>query len=221
MRRPISLRGRTSAGFSLVELLVVMAIIVIMAAVIVPPIANWIRAYRVRAAMQQVASDISAARMRAVSKNVNLGVTFAVTGNDTYQVVVEDDQDAQTAPNWQTIANEDWPTVLGMPAQAGTVQSLPVGVQFENPANCAAPSGGVVATAADTWGLRFKRLGTGCGLNVASCGGLPANVPGYANYIDIATAGTVGLATLCVRQTTTNLRRWVTVSTGGRVITQP
>jgi len=221
MRRPISLRGRTSAGFTLVELLVVLAIIVIMGAVVVPPMAGWIRAYRVRSAAQQVASDLSAARMRAVSKNVNLGVTFAVTGNSTYQVVVEDDQNAQTAPNWRTIAAEDWPVVLGMPSQAGTVQRLPVGVQFDNPANCAAPSGGVVASTGDTWGLRFGRLGTGCGLNVASCGGLPANVPAYTNFVDVATTGTVGLATLCVWQTTTSLRRWINVSTGGRVFTQP
>src|SRR5438309_3780633 len=213
MRKPIPDRVRSQTGFSLVEMITVMAIIAIMAAVVIPPLAAYARVYKLRTAQQQVASDISAARMKAVSKNVNLGVTFAIVNNSQYITVVDDDQNPQAAPppaHWLTIAAEDWPTVLGMQAQAGTLQSLPAPVQFDNPANCMAPNGGVVATAADTWALRFRRLGSGCGLNVASCGGVPANVPAYTNYIDVA-AGT-GLASVCLWQPTTNLRRWVNVT---------
>ena len=222
MNKPIPDRVRSQAGFSLVEMITVIGIIAIMAAVVIPPLAGYVRIYRIRAATQQVASDVSAARMKAVSKNVNLGVTFAVVSNSQYVAVVDDDQNPQapTPPtHWLTIGAEDWPTVLGMPAQAGTVQVLPFGVQFDSPANCAAPTGGVVATAADTWALRFGRLGSGCGLNVASCGGTPANVPAYTNYVDVA-AGT-GLATFCLFQPTTGLRRWINVTTGGRVTIQP
>lgn len=216
MRTSMSKRVPAHAGFSLIELITVMAIIVIMAAVLVPPIANWARWYRIRGATQQVAGAISAARMRAISKNVNLGVTFAVISNTEYRAVVDDDLDAQTAPNWRTIPAENWGTVLTMPDQAGPVETLPVGIQFDNPANCSGAPG--PPTAAETWGLRFGRLGAGCGLNATGCGGVPAGVPAYTNYVDVAGNG---LATICLWQPGYNLRRWVNVSPGGRVITQP
>jgi prepilin-type N-terminal cleavage/methylation domain-containing protein len=218
MRTRLSNRVPSPAGFSLVEMITVMAIIMIMAAVILPPLANYVRLYRIRAAMQQVGGSISAARMKAISKNVQLGVTFAVTGNNTYRVVVEDDQNPQTAPNWLTIGAEDWALVLPNTAQAGPIENLPQGIEFDNPANCPAPAGGVAASTADTWGLRFGRLGAGCGVTSTGCGGVPQNVPGYTPYIDVA--GT-GLATVCLWQPVNNLRRWVNVSPGGRVITQP
>jgi prepilin-type N-terminal cleavage/methylation domain-containing protein len=212
----MSRRVPSPAGFSLVEMITVMAIIMIMAAVILPPLANYVRLYRIRAAMQQVGGSISAARMKAISKNVQLGVTFAVTGNNTYRVVVEDDQNPQTAPDWRTIATENWATVLTMPAQTGPIETLPLGIEFDNPANCPGAPGPPV-TPAETWGLRFGRLGAGCGVTSTGCGGAPAGVPAYTPYVDV----TGSLATLCVRQTNNNLRRWLNVSTGGRVTTQP
>jgi prepilin-type N-terminal cleavage/methylation domain-containing protein len=216
MRTRMSKRVPSPAGFSLVEMITVMAIIMIMAAVMLPALANYVRLYRIKAATQQVASSISAARMKAISKNVNLGVTFAVIGNQSYRVVVEDDQDSQTAPDWRTIAAENWGTVLTMPAQAGPIETLPQNIEFDNPANCPGAPGPPV-TPAETWGLRFGRLGAGCGITATSCGGVPASVPAYTPYVDV----TGSLATLCVRQTNNNLRRWLNVSTGGRVTIQP
>ena len=222
MSRPTSPRARGPLGFSLVELIVVLAIIAIMAAVLLPMLASYLRLYRIRGAMQQVASDISTARMRAISKNANLGVIFAVVGPDTYQIVVEDDMNpgAVSPPypaHWTTIAAESWTTLQSLPAQAGPVQQLPYRIQFDSPVNCPTPSGGVAATAADTWGLRMGRLGSACGLNAATCGGVPPAAPAFTNYIDVAGS----LSTVCLWQPDTNIRRWITVSVGGRVSTQP
>jgi hypothetical protein len=99
----------------------------------------------------------------------------------------------------------------------GPIQTLPAGVQFDTPSNCPAPQGGATPGAATDWGLRFTRLGAACGLSVSSCGGIPANVPAYTNYFNVAGS----LATVCLWQPVTNLRRWVNVSTGGRVTVQP
>jgi type II secretory pathway pseudopilin PulG len=215
MRRCRSERFPSEGGFSLVELIIVMGIIVVMAAVILPPLASYMKMYQIRGATQQLAGDLSTSRMRAISKNVNLGVIVAVLSSNQYRIVTEDDLNLQVSPNWRSIATEDWPTVLSMPAQVGPIQSLPTGVQFDTPSNCGTAPG--PPGAATDWGLRFTRLGAACGLSVSSCGGIPANVPAYTNYINVAGS----LATVCLWQPVANLRRWVNVSTGGRVTVQP
>jgi type II secretory pathway pseudopilin PulG len=218
MSRPTPSQPPGQAGFSLIELITVFGIIFIMAGVMVPPLAGYVKAYRIRGATQQVASAINATRMKAISKNANLGVTFVTLNGTDFRVVVEDDLDP-AVPNWKTIASENWPVILTLPAQTGAVELLPSGIQFDNPANCPAPTGGVVAGAATDWGLRFTRLGAGCALTATGCGGLPGSAPAYTSYINFNPA--TSLATVCLWQPQTNIRRWVNVSTGGRVRTQP
>src|SRR3954464_8117017 len=85
-------RPSRSDGFSLIELLVVMGIIAVAAAISLPAIGRYIRNYQIRAATQQVAGEIQAARNRAITKNVSLGVVFVTLDADRYQWAVEDDQ---------------------------------------------------------------------------------------------------------------------------------
>ena len=203
-----------AAGFSLVELLVVVAIIGAMAAVGLPAIGRYIRNFRIKSASQQVAMEINVARSKAITKNVNLGVVFAVVSDTQYRWVVEDDQAPQTTPNWSAIGGEDWATLVADPLQRGTVQSLPTNVVFDAPANCPnMPSG------TDTWGLRFTQLGATCAFGAGSCGAAPPNGSSAIGTNYVRTTGSAHI--VCLKENVTSLRKTVSVSSGGRVLAQP
>src|SRR6185369_17633157 len=81
------------------------------------------------------------ARMKAITQNVNTGITFAIVDGDSYRWVSDDAQ-----------ARGDNPYV-------GTLYDLPSGVRF------------VAATAAgSSAALRFSRLGAACIPASANCG---------------------------------------------------
>src|ERR1044071_672016 len=113
-------RRPDAAGFSLLELLIVVAIIAAMAAVSLPSIGRYIRNFRIKGASQQVATELNVARSKAIMKNVNLGVVFAVVNSTQYQWVIEDDQlpESTNPPNWNSVANEDWAVLVADPNQA-------------------------------------------------------------------------------------------------------
>jgi prepilin-type N-terminal cleavage/methylation domain-containing protein len=204
------------AGFSLIELLVVVAMIVVLVAVALPNIGQYIRNYRVRGAVSQLASELQVARAKAISKNVNLGVVFAVVSSNQYQYAVEDDTNPRAAaPHpWGMVAQEgggSWTALLADPGQGGPLRTLPLGVQFDNPANCGP------APTSTAWGLRFGRLGAACDF-AGSCAPGPPNPPPYVQYVGFQNSGS---ALICLWEQTTNLRRTVTITSGGRIRTQP
>ena len=63
-------------GVTLVELVVVMAIIAIGAAFVAPNIGAWIPNYRLRSATREVTSALRMAQMKAISNNTQYHVSF-------------------------------------------------------------------------------------------------------------------------------------------------
>jgi len=204
---PNSRNREKQSGFSLMELLVVVAIIAIMSMSAIPMIASYIRNYRVRAGAQQVLSELQAARAKAISKNAMLGVVLVTLSNTTYRTVIED---AQTPPIVQT--RPSIAAILASPAcasggdcpQAGPVRTLPPRCQFR-----LAAGGGFT-------GLRFNSLGGACQPGAsAPCPAIDAGIAVFGP--DFVHPDNAGGWRLTIGEITTPVTRDVLVTPAGRL----
>jgi prepilin-type N-terminal cleavage/methylation domain-containing protein len=80
---------KKDAGFSMVELLVVLGIIAALAVVTIPGFLAYIPNYRLNAASQEFLGDIQMAKLRAVKKGVVVSIRIN-TVTDTYTMFVDD-----------------------------------------------------------------------------------------------------------------------------------
>jgi prepilin-type N-terminal cleavage/methylation domain-containing protein len=72
----IFIKNRGKRGVTLIELVVVMAIIAIMGLFMAPAIGEWMDNYRIRQAAREMLSDLEFAKMKAISSGVNCAVVF-------------------------------------------------------------------------------------------------------------------------------------------------
>ena len=75
-------------GFTLVELLVVLVIVAILSAVAAPGVSAWIQNYQARTTARQLLTDLSLARMSAVSLKQNCTVTVNPGTASTYTMLI-------------------------------------------------------------------------------------------------------------------------------------
>ena len=94
-----------SRGFSVVELLVSIAIIALIAAVAVPNFINWLPDYRLREATRDLFSNFQKAKLTAVKRNVNTAVCFHSSG---YLMFVDSDIDFEKDGAEESITQVDW-----------------------------------------------------------------------------------------------------------------
>lgn len=202
------------SGFSLIELLVVVGIIAIMAAVSLPAIARYFRNFQLRGAVQQVASEIQTARTKAIMKNVNYGVAFFTVSPTQFRYVVEDLPTGTLGPTRETMVNLTAPPLEAQ--QAGPIQTLPGNIRF---AASGAECGPVnAAFAPNDTGFRFDRLGRSCDPTGPIAPGQACPDLGVGDAL-VMNGGASRM--VCVFDPFTGLSHTISVEPGGKVAVRP
>lgn len=204
MKTLVPARGRET-GFSLVEMMVAVAIIMIMAAVALPNLSQYLRTYNIRGASQAFSGEMQSARSKGIMSNTNGGVSFVVVDRDSYRWIQED------MPN--------------LAEQLGPLHDLPQGVEFEP--TTVANSGpslrfnrlGGYCNPADSGSGCGVAFATPCTVAESAAGARCAYGPGL-NFVEPLTTPS-GAVEITLWERTTDLRTTVRLVPGGRIYQNP
>ena len=109
------------AGFTLIEAVVVLAMIGILASIATPAIIHWLPDYRLRQAAMDIRSDMQKARIEAIKLNTDIIIvftpaTYTPSGNvGSYKIFVDDGAGGGVAGDGVQTGGEQLLTQVTMP----------------------------------------------------------------------------------------------------------
>jgi prepilin-type N-terminal cleavage/methylation domain-containing protein len=96
------------SGFTLMELMIVIAIIAIMASIAIPNFIGWLPERRLDAGAQDILQGLQKSRSKAIMTNRNVIVTFDA-GDNSFIAFVDDNTDGDQDAGELTIINRNLP----------------------------------------------------------------------------------------------------------------
>ncbi len=90
---------RKDKGFTLLEVIVVIAIIGIVSAIAIPNYMSWVSDMRMKAAVRDLKSDMNTAKLRAIRENASVSMVFQ-TATSSYEIFVDNGAGGGVANNW-------------------------------------------------------------------------------------------------------------------------
>ncbi|MBW1729724.1 MAG: GspH/FimT family pseudopilin [Deltaproteobacteria bacterium] len=114
MQPILSSRGRDfpwARGFTTLELLCALMMLGILAALAFPAFSNWMPTYRLKAATQDLFSNLQLAKATAIEKGCNCAICFGqALGSMVYDYVifVDSDNDLEYDPGEQILIRRSW-----------------------------------------------------------------------------------------------------------------
>ena len=106
------------SGFTVVELLIAIAMIAVVAAIAVPNFIDWLPDYRLRSATHDLFSNFQKAKLTAIKRNVNTAVCFHSSG---YVMFVDEDIDFEKDSTEEAVTQVDWENYKSISVNAAAI----------------------------------------------------------------------------------------------------
>jgi prepilin-type N-terminal cleavage/methylation domain-containing protein len=95
----VLLSMRKNKGFTLLEMMTVIAILGIVSAIAIPNYFSWLSDMKIKTAVGDLKSDMNMAKLRAIRENATVAMVFNIASN-SYETFVDNGTGGGTANNW-------------------------------------------------------------------------------------------------------------------------